>query len=112
MATSNAYDPIATSPTLHSTQDNIAILRIELVDIEPLIWRRVAVRTSINLLVLHRVVQATMGWLDNLWEFATKRRRYSLPIADDPDWNRRITDASGVKLMEFLASGATEIDYL
>jgi len=98
---------------LHSTEDNIAILRIELVDIEPLIWRRVAVRTSINLPVLHSVIQATMGWLDNhLWEFAIKRRRYSLPIADDPDWNRRITDATGVKLIGFLAAGATEISYL
>jgi Plasmid pRiA4b ORF-3-like protein len=113
MATSNAYDPIATSPTLHSTEDNIAVLRIELVDIEPLIWRRVAVRASINLPVLHSVIQATMGWLDNhLWEFAIKHRRYRLPIADDPDWNRRITDATGVKLIELLASGATEISYL
>ena len=113
MATPNAYDPIVTSPTLHSTEDNIAILRIELVDIEPLIWRRVAVRTSTSLPVLHSVIQATMGWLDNhLWEFAIKRRRYSVPIADDPDWNRRITDATGVKLIELLASGATEITYL
>ena len=113
MATPNAYDPIATSPTPHSTEDNIAVLRIELVDIEPVIWRRVAVRTSINLPVLHSVLQATMGWLDNhLWEFAIKRRRYSVPIADDPDWNRRITDATGIKLIELLASGATEIGYL
>ena len=28
--------------------EEIAVLRIELEDIEPLIWRRVAVRTSIN----------------------------------------------------------------
>jgi hypothetical protein len=38
-----------------------------------------------------------MGRLDNhLWEFTINHRRYSLPIADDP-WNRRITDATGVK---------------
>jgi hypothetical protein len=32
-----------------TVSDDIAILRIELEDIEPLIWRRVAVRTSLNL---------------------------------------------------------------
>jgi hypothetical protein len=34
--------------------DNIAVLRIELEDIEPLIWRRVAVPASMNLKALHR----------------------------------------------------------
>ena len=48
--------------------DNIAVLRIELEDIEPLIWRRVAELTSMNLKALHRVIQAAMGWLDyHLW---------------------------------------------
>jgi hypothetical protein len=45
--------------------DDIAILRIELEDIDPLIWRGVAVRTSMNLKVVHTVIQAARGWLDN-----------------------------------------------
>ena len=45
-----------------TTPDNIVILRIELEDIDPLIWRRVAVRTSMNLKAVHRVIQAAMGW--------------------------------------------------
>ena len=50
--------------------DDIAVLRIELEDIEPLIWRRVPVPASMNLKALHRVIQAAMGWLDyHLWEF-------------------------------------------
>jgi hypothetical protein len=54
-----------------------------------------------------------MDWLGNhLWEFTINHRRYSVPIADDPDWNRRITNATSVKLTELLASGATEISYL
>ena len=44
--------------------DAIAVLRIELIDIEPLIWRRVAVKTATNLQTLHRIIQAVMGWLD------------------------------------------------
>jgi Plasmid pRiA4b ORF-3-like protein len=48
--------------------EDIAVLRIELEDIEPLIWRRVAVHTSMNLKAVHGVIQAAMGWLDNhLW---------------------------------------------
>ena len=49
--------------------DYIVILRIELEDIEPLIWRRVAVPVSINLEVVHSVVQAAMGWVVSQFEF-------------------------------------------
>jgi hypothetical protein len=52
-----------------SSNDAITVLRIELEYIEPLIWRRIAVRTSMNLKTLHKVIQAAMGWLDyHLWE--------------------------------------------
>jgi hypothetical protein len=44
-----------------SSSDAIAVLRIEIEYIEPLIWRRVAVRTSMNLKGLHKVIQAAMG---------------------------------------------------
>ena len=70
--------------------DDIAILRIELEDITPLIWRRVAVRTSINLKAVHSVIQAAMGWLNcHLWEFAADGCKYGIHLRDDPDWNKR-----------------------
>ena len=43
--------------------DDMAILHIELEDIEPLIWRRVAVPVSMNLEVVHSVIQAAVRWL-------------------------------------------------
>ena len=43
--------------------DDMAILRIELEDIEPLIWRRVAVPVSMNLEVVHSLIQAAVRWL-------------------------------------------------
>ena len=50
--------------------DEIVILRIELEGIEPLIWRRVAVRTVMSLSELHRVIQVVMGWRNcHLWQF-------------------------------------------
>ena len=73
---------------------DIAILRIELEDIEPLIWRRVAVRTSVNLKGLHSVIQAAMGLLDcHLWEFTANERKYSMIVPNDSDWNERTKDA-------------------
>jgi hypothetical protein len=55
--------------------NTIAVLRIELEAIEPLIWRRVAVPTLISLEALHTVIQNVMGWLDcHLWQFEVHGR--------------------------------------
>ena len=96
-----------------SSEDAIAILRIELEDIEPLIWRRVAVRTSMNLKAVHSVIQAAMGWLDyHLWELTANERKYGILIPNDPDWNRRIKNAATTKLSALLTAGVTEIGYI
>ena len=93
--------------------DGITIIRIELENIEPLIWRHVAVRTSINLKALHSVIQAAMGWLDyHLWEFAAGGRKYGMRIPNDPDWNERIEDAVTTKLSALLNGGVREIGYV
>ena len=93
--------------------DAIAILRIEIEEIEPLIWRRVAVRTSLNLKALHKVVQASMGWLDyHLWEFTADGRKYGILIPDDPDWNRRINNAASTKLSALLTTAVTGLGYV
>jgi hypothetical protein len=93
--------------------DAIAVLRIELEDIEPLIWRRVAVRTSMNLKAVHSVIQAAMGWLDNhLWEFLVNERKYGILIPNDPEWNARIHNAVGTKLSALLENGVTNIGYV
>jgi len=98
---------------MHASIEDIATLRIELEGIEPLIWRRVAVRTTITLTALHRVIQAAMGWLDcHLWEFEANDRKYSMLIPDDPEWNRRITDATTTKLSTLLTTGMREMSYL
>ena len=72
-----------------SSAEELAILRIELAEIEPLIWRRVAVRTSTNLQTLHKIIQAAMGWLDyHLWEFtvddviSTASPTRTMPVGD------------------------------
>ena len=96
-----------------TSPDDIAILRIELEDIDPLIWRRVAVRTSMNLKSVHGVIQAAMGWLDShLWVFTTNGRKYSILVPNDADWNERIKDAAKTKLSALLTVGVREIGYV
>jgi hypothetical protein len=95
------------------TDNAIAVLRIELQDIKSLIWRRVAVPTSMNLKAVHGVIQAVMGWLDcHLWQFEGNGRKYSLVVPDDPDWNDRITDAAKITLATLVADGMTDMTYV
>jgi hypothetical protein len=89
----------------------IATVRIELKDSDPLIWREVEVPTSITLKVLHDIVQATIGWMDyHLWEFVVGGHTYGLPM--DEDWGTEPRkQAAKVRLREVLGPGKTVIDY-
>jgi len=99
--------------TMITPEDVVAILRIELEDIKPLIWRRVAVPSAIILKGLHNVIQAVMGWRDcHLWEFEAKGQKYSRLIPNDLDWNDRITNAANTKLSSVLAGAVTDIKYV
>ncbi|MEN3974296.1 plasmid pRiA4b ORF-3 family protein [Emcibacter sp. SYSU 3D8] len=92
--------------------NEIATLRIELTGSNPLIWRQVEVPTSVTLKVLHKIVQAAMGWFDeHLWELKIGDRRYVLPV--DGEWrDTPTTDAGKVRLRQVLQPGQTVIDYL
>ena len=54
------------------------LLKIQLLDIEPPIWRRFVVPASITLDRLHDVIQIVMGWTDShLHEFTIGNKRYT-----------------------------------
>ncbi|SER51466.1 pRiA4b ORF-3-like protein [Nitrosomonas sp. Nm51] len=54
------------------------LLKIQLLDIEPEIWRRFVVPASITLDRLHDVIQIVMGWTDShLHEFSIGKKRYT-----------------------------------
>jgi len=92
--------------------DEIAILRIELEEIEPRIWRRVALRTASSLLALHQVIQAAMGWLDvHLWEFEIDGVVYGVPDPDGDDWEPELRRASSLKLAAVIGKGIGEFPY-
>ena len=92
--------------------NEIATVRIELRDTDPLIWREVEVPTSITLKVLHDVIQAVMGWFDyHLWEFTVNKQRYGLPM--DEDWGTEPRkEAAKARLREVLKPRKTMIDYI
>jgi hypothetical protein len=93
--------------------DEIAILRIELEGIEPLIWRRVSVRTAESLTDLHYVIQGVMGWRNcHLWQFEVGERKYGMRMPDDPDWNDRIEDANATRLSTLLGSKVKQFGYV
>jgi hypothetical protein len=91
--------------------EEIATIRIELADTEPLVWREVEAPTSITLKTLHDIVQRVMNWEDyHLWEFTIAGRRYGPPMDDWGDAPRFRADA--VRLCEVLKPRKTTIEYV
>ena len=55
-------------------------LKLEMLEVEPLIWRRLLVPGSITLAQLHEVIQTAMGWTNShLHEFIVGEHGYSDP---------------------------------
>lgn len=94
--------------------NEIATVRIELQDTDPLIWREVEAPTSITLRVLHDIIQAVMGWCDcHLWEFTIGKQRYVPPmLMDDAPGTLPMIAADKVRLRDVLKPRKTVIDYL
>ena len=98
--------------TASDSFNEIATIRVELRDSDPVIWREVEAPTSVTLKVLHDIIQAVMGWFDShLWEFTIGGQRYGLPM--DEDWGTEpLKDASKVRLRDVLRPKKTTINYL
>lgn len=87
-------------------------LRIELLDVNPLVWRRLLLPADIILPRLHRVFQTALGWIDShLHEFVIGGVRYSHA---DPEWAAELeqTDERGVALERALGPDARGFDYV
>jgi hypothetical protein len=62
------------------------VLKIELDDVRPPVWRRVAVPSTIRLDRLHGVIQDAMGWHDeHLYAFDGDGVSYLDPRSDSPE---------------------------
>jgi hypothetical protein len=71
------------------------LLRIEMMEIEPLIWRRFVVPAEISLDRLHDVIQIIMGWKDShLHEFNFGKQRFVENLDEEFDDETTSLEAS------------------
>jgi hypothetical protein len=85
-------------------------LRVELLEIEPLIWRRLLVPADIKLPKLHRCLQLTIGWTNShLHQFKLGESVYGVP---DPEWSERnMLDERRIRLCDLIGEAQREIGY-
>src|SRR5665213_208065 len=96
---------------MSSSSKIVYCLRIELLQIEPLIWRRVWIPAGTVLQRLHKIIQAAMGWGDHhLHEFEIAGKRYEVP--SDQDFGRKFTDERGQRLDRALGPSIREFRYV
>ncbi len=87
-------------------------LRIDLLEIDPAVWRIVDVPSTITLRSLHDVIQAVMPFEDrHLYEFRVGEHRYGVP---DPEFGADLTirDAKCIRLARFIGEGLTNFGYI
>jgi Plasmid pRiA4b ORF-3-like protein len=85
----------------------ILTLRIELLDIQPTIFRRVVVPANMRLTALHEVIQTVMGWEDyHLHEFDFDGVRYEPPGPKSELGDDETLSAVGVSLADALKDAA------
>ncbi|MGD1823563.1 MAG: plasmid pRiA4b ORF-3 family protein [Pleomorphochaeta sp.] len=92
-------------------QEKCYLLRIELLEVEPTIWREFAVPCDITLDRFHDVVQIVMGWMSShLYQFVIKDKKYSEfeeYILDFDD----VFDSKNVRLNQFMTRKNQKIIY-
>jgi hypothetical protein len=89
-----------------------AQLRVELLHVKPLVWRRILVPETITLPKLHVVLQWAMGWTNShLHEYEIARRRYGIPD-DEWDEDNPPVDERRVRLKPLIKDGLRRFTYL
>lgn len=86
----------------------VARIRIELLHIEPAVWRCVDVPLSSTLMSLHHVIQVTVGWKNShLFEFVVGDRSYGDPV-EEVDFGPRVFNARYIRLKTLVDRGIRE----
>ena len=86
-------------------------IKISLVDIEPLIWRRIIVPSNITFFKLHKIIQTTFAWQDyHLFAFELADCIVDIP---DPEFAGMYAlpekNAKRVKIDEYIIEGTSVI---
>ena len=96
-----------------NTQE-IVQLKIELKNTEPLVWRRILVRSEVSFSELHFILQLAMGWENlHLYEFNVGDYQIGFPNEDFDDLgvSSKMIDAREIRLNEIISTGAKKMLY-
>jgi hypothetical protein len=105
---------ISTSAALFLRKIAMVIYRIHvsLLDIKPLIWRRVELSSHTTLKQFHRILQIVMGWGNcHLHEFLVGTKRYGVPDPTYDDPGDVIVEGK-ILLCEVLPAPGAQIRYV
>ena len=87
-----------------TTTDTVHQLEVTLDDVEPPVWRRIEVPSSITLAGLHTVIQQAMGWQDHhLHQFEIGDKIYG--VDDGEGWGPPILDEKRTRLGDVAPEG-------
>jgi hypothetical protein len=90
-----------------------AILRIELPEIDPLIWRRVRVNRDVTFKQLHEILQIALGWHDShLHEFRAGELILGMKDVDEVDERENVQIEDDWSLKDLLNTGVSEFEYV
>ena len=88
-------------------------LKITLLGIQPPIWRRIQVPSTIPLCCLHDALQAVLGWTDShLHQFEKDGKYWGVPDDDGFDGDVEVIDESKVPVAKLLLSEGDSLVYV
>jgi hypothetical protein len=92
-----------------TTSETVHQLEVTLEDVEPLVWRRIEVPSSITLAGLHAVIQRAMGWHGyHLHQFEIGDTVYG--VDDGEEWGPPVVNENRTRLGD-VAPGGTVFTY-
>jgi hypothetical protein len=88
------------------------VLRLTLEDIEPPIWREIALLDSTTLPELHRVIQMAFQWYDyHLHQFTIGDQRYAIPDEENDGFGVPARSSLGMTLADLGLTAGTRFTY-
>ncbi len=92
---------------------SIFSLKIKLLHLEPVIWRRFAVSGDLKLNELHEVIQIVMGWVGgHLHDFKIGKQLYECPELDSDFADSEAADEREVRLSDVVKKTGTRFAYV
>ena len=87
-------------------------LHVALLDIKPVIWRRLWIPGNLKLSKLDRVIQEAFGWTNShLHEFRIAGERYGMTEIESVDGDDDLKDDKKFTVAKVLMNSVTEFEY-